>query len=170
MSKKNVYVVVLFFVLAGLAGMGIFVKTKYFSSPQAKVLAPEVKNLNSRDQKQRQRSIKEIIEQLPAETQAKIKKEQEKVLALNGKVEKIEAKTLSVKAMAGKIKDKIYNVVMSPEAKIMLTKIDAKTGIPSTSAFSLEKIKIGDEIIVWAEQDLRDKTEFESKYLEVILR
>ena len=164
MSKKNIIVWTISTLIVILVIVGFFVIiniTKKRVSEKA-----EIVNLN----KTKQEEPKSVMERLSPELKEKIKKEQAKVLALNGTIEKIEARILSVKVGNGELKDKIYQVTLVPEAKIMLTKIDSETGAPTISELSLEKIKIGDEIIAWSKEDLRDKMEFESEYLEVIER
>jgi hypothetical protein len=111
-----------------------------------------------------------IIENLSPELQKKIKKEQEKIRSIDGKVEKIEERILTIKVMADQLKDKIFQVTLIPEAVVKQTKIDPKTGIPKTSDFSFEKIKVDDEIIAWSKEDIRGKDGFETEYLEVIMR
>jgi len=181
MSKKNTIT----WVLSAIIVIVVLVVAEFFI--KTNLLTPEntnVVNLNNANQEEtksaqndansvstQQETPKSITERISPEIQEQISKEQEKILALNGTVEKIETRTLSVRINTEeKQPEKIYQVTLTPKAKIMLTKINPETGSISTSDLSLSEIKTGDEIIVWSKEDLRNKTEFESEYLEVISR
>ena len=113
---------------------------------------------------------KNVIETLPLELQNRIKQEQQKIRSIRGIIEKIQGRTLTVKASSEGVVDKVFQVDVLPKAKVNQTKIDSKTSIPKISEFSFEKIKNGDEIIAWSEDDLREKDGFETEYLEVMIK
>jgi len=165
MSKKQI-IIIIFSIILGIIAVSatVFLINKKFFGAQ-------VLNINPIAE-QREKSVDisvDIFENVSPDTKEKIQTEQKKIRALRGKVEKIEQKILFVKSLSGEIKDKDYQIQIVSETKVQQTKIDKQTGIPMSKDYSFAQIKIGDEIIAWAKEDIRNKTEFETEYIEVMV-